>query len=56
MEKVAVKEMKVSALEKQMAFIAILEDNTKFYQCAEAGPSTSSVTKVWCLTPNLHML
>lgn len=55
-EKVAVKEMKVSALEKQMAFIAILRTTPSSTSAQEAGPSTSSVTKVWCSTKSAHVV
>lgn len=55
-EMVAVKEMTVSALEKQMAFIAILRTTPSSTSAQEAGPSTSSVTKVWCSTKPAHVV
>ena len=52
----AVKEMKVSALVKQMAFIAILKTTPSSTSVQEAGPSTSSVTKVWFSTKPAYVV
>lgn len=43
-------EVKVSALVKQMAFIAILKTPPSSTSVLEARPSTPSVLRVWCST------